>query len=77
MITVASRRYVDQWRSDRARADREQLLAGQMPPEELVAEAADVDGVARDDSLTLLLLCCHPALARRPRWRSRCGRSPV
>ena len=63
LITVASRRYVDQWRSDRARADREQLLAGRMPPEELVAEAADVDSVARDDSLTLLLLCCHPALS--------------
>ena len=64
LITVASRRYVDQWRSERARADREQLVAGLTPPEELVAGAADVfDGNARDDSLTLLLLCCHPALS--------------
>ena len=34
-----------------------------MPPEDLVAQAADVDIVSRDDSLTLLLLCCHPALS--------------
>jgi len=65
LITVASRRLVDQWRSERARAGREQLVARRTPAEELLAPAADVaDEGERDDSLTLLLLCCHPALTR-------------
>ncbi|MEJ7726877.1 MAG: DUF6596 domain-containing protein [Actinomycetes bacterium] len=65
LITVASRRLVDQWRSERARAGREQLVARRTPAEELLAPAADVAAVGeRDDSLTLLLLCCHPALTR-------------
>ena len=65
LITVAARRLVDQWRADQARADREQLEARRTPPESSVAPAADtlVEG-DRDDSLTLLLLCCHPALTR-------------
>jgi RNA polymerase sigma factor (sigma-70 family) len=66
LITVASRRLVDHWRSERARAGREQLVARRTPAEELLAPAADVpDECQRDDSLTLLLLlCCHPALTR-------------
>ena len=32
-----------------------------------------MSGVA-DDRLRLVFTCCHPALAPRPRWRSRCGR---
>ncbi len=64
LITVASRRYVDQWRSDHSRADREQLVAGRTPPDELIVGAVDTVGSnERDDSLTLLLLCCHPALS--------------
>jgi predicted RNA polymerase sigma factor len=49
LITVASRRLADQWRSDEARRRREEAAA----PER---------GSGRDDSLTLLFLCCHPAL---------------
>jgi RNA polymerase sigma factor (sigma-70 family) len=65
LITVASRRLVDQWRSDRARADREQLVVRRASAEELLAPAADAASVAdHDDSLTLLLLCCHPALTQ-------------
>jgi RNA polymerase sigma factor (sigma-70 family) len=68
LITVASRRLVDRLRSDRARADRERLVARHAGPESYVAPAADEPtGSAveeRDDSLTLLLLCCHPALTR-------------
>jgi RNA polymerase sigma factor (sigma-70 family) len=61
LITVASRRLLDQWRSDQARTERERLLAHRTPLEDAPAAdaAADVD-----DSLTLLLLCCHPALPR-------------
>ncbi len=65
LTTVARRRLVDHWRSERARADREQLVAGRTPERELLAPAADLaDAGEHDDSLTLLLLCCHPALTR-------------
>ena len=61
LITVASRRLVDQRRSDQARDRREVDVALKAPTDELVAPAADAvdDG---DDTMTLLLLCCHPAL---------------
>ena len=55
LIRVASRRLVDQWRSEAARAVREELVTRQP------AAPAGPDG---DDSLGLLLLCCHPALLR-------------
>jgi predicted RNA polymerase sigma factor len=55
LIRVASRRLVDQWRSDQAREAREEMVSRQAGP----APAG-----RGDDSLTLLLLCCHPALAR-------------
>jgi RNA polymerase sigma factor (sigma-70 family) len=65
LITVASRRLADQWRAEQARTDREQLIARHTPPEAFLAPAADtLVGGERDDSLTLLLLCCHPALTR-------------
>ncbi|MEV0134528.1 DUF6596 domain-containing protein, partial [Dactylosporangium sp. NPDC050688] len=51
LIRVASRRLVDLLRSEQARSRRE---AAWRPP---VATAPD-----QDDSLTLLFLCCHPAL---------------
>ena len=53
LITVASRRRIELLRSENARRRREEAV--QHEP-----AAAPVSGV--DDSLTLLLLCCHPAL---------------
>jgi RNA polymerase sigma factor (sigma-70 family) len=55
LVTVASRRLVDEWRSESARARREEAVAtlnqvGPGPTEQA------------DDTLTLLLLCCHPDL---------------
>ena len=65
LIRVASRRLLDQRRAERARADRELRVTQQTPPEAFLAPAADSpDSGERDDSLTLLLLCCHPALTR-------------
>ncbi|HEV2886310.1 MAG TPA: sigma-70 family RNA polymerase sigma factor, partial [Jatrophihabitans sp.] len=65
LITVASRRLLDQWRADQARAERERLLAHRTPPEEFVAPAPEATVAAEvDDSVALLLLCCHPALPR-------------
>ncbi|HTJ34038.1 MAG TPA: DUF6596 domain-containing protein [Dactylosporangium sp.] len=55
LLTVASRRWIAQWRSDDARRRRELRTAAEPAP----AEPPDLD-----DSLTLLLLCCHPALTR-------------
>ncbi|GAA4464949.1 sigma factor-like helix-turn-helix DNA-binding protein [Phytohabitans houttuyneae] len=56
LLTVASRALVDGWRTDSARRDRELAVATDpalRPPAH--AEA--------DDTLTLLFLCCHPALS--------------
>jgi len=61
LVTVASRRLTDQVRADRARTARERRLAERTPSGDLVAPAADTRERG-DDSLALLLLCCHPAL---------------
>jgi RNA polymerase sigma factor (sigma-70 family) len=62
LIRVASRRLIDQLRSDRARRDREEADAVRMTPEQLLAPPPDRGAPDRDDSLVLLFLCCHPAL---------------
>ncbi|MGI5164488.1 RNA polymerase sigma factor [Spirillospora sp. CA-253888] len=59
LITVATRRLTDQWRSESARRDREAAVAAEA---ELLAPAADEHPADGDDTLTLLFLCCHPAL---------------
>jgi RNA polymerase sigma factor (sigma-70 family) len=60
LITVAHRRLIDQLRSDLARVRRETREA-ELSLREL--EAADPGVRAdKDDTLTLLFLCCHPAL---------------
>ncbi|MDP9861093.1 MULTISPECIES: RNA polymerase sigma factor [Streptosporangium] len=64
LITVASRKLVDQVRSEQARRRREDRIALATPQAELLSRAADADpGTDRDDSLALLFLCCHPALS--------------
>ncbi|HJY32981.1 MAG TPA: DUF6596 domain-containing protein, partial [Actinomycetota bacterium] len=56
LVTVASRRLVDGWRSESARRRREeQVTVLDVPEPGPVAE--------RDDTLTLLFLCCHPSLS--------------
>jgi predicted RNA polymerase sigma factor len=64
LITVASRRLTDQWRSDQARQRREATAVAMTPVDELVAPAAgDGPPPDEDDTLTLLFLCCHPELS--------------
>ncbi len=64
LITVASRRMTDQLRSELASKRRADRVAAQTTPDELLAPAADADGLfSEDDTLTLLLLCCHPSLS--------------
>jgi RNA polymerase sigma factor (sigma-70 family) len=63
LLTVATRRMVNAIRGESARRRREATVAAAATPEELVAPAADAAVPDRDDSLTLIFLCCHPALS--------------
>jgi RNA polymerase sigma factor (sigma-70 family) len=54
LVTVASRRLADQLRSESARRRREEALAAEAPAGEAIDD---------DDTLTLLFMCCHPALS--------------
>ena len=56
LVTVASRRLVDGWRTEGARRRREEHVAVLDVP-----EPGPVDG--HDDTLALLFLCCHPSLS--------------
>src|ERR1700751_5860373 len=55
LTTVAARRRTELWRNETARRRREENAAVLAGP-----EPEPVSGV--DDTLTLLLLCCHPSL---------------
>jgi RNA polymerase sigma factor (sigma-70 family) len=63
LITVASRRLTDQWRSDAARRRREATVAALEPPAGPEGPLPGGGDAEQDDTLTLLFLCCHPALA--------------
>ena len=64
LITVASRRLTDEARSEIARRRREETAASLAPTDEFLATAPGDDlNADRDDTLTLLFLCCHPALS--------------
>ena len=64
LITVGSRRMTDHLRSELARQRRETNAAALLPPDEMLAPAPGDDLVPeQDDTLTLLFLCCHPALS--------------
>lgn len=54
LITAAGHRLIDRWRSDLARREREEQ------DHRRAVDDAEVAG--SDDTLTLLFLCCHPAL---------------
>ncbi len=63
LITVGARRLTDQLRSDQARWTREMALVGRLRPADVAVPAPGEELVCeQDDSLTLLFLCCHPAL---------------
>ena len=63
LITVASRRLMDQVRSEQARRTREELIAVATPQSELLGPPADAEPADGDDSLALLFGCCHPDLS--------------
>lgn len=55
LLTVASRRLIDAWRSESARRTREERAVAMDFRASSVSET--------DDTLTLIFLCCHPALS--------------
>ena len=55
LVRSAERRMIDAWRSDRSRRAREEVAARQEVP--LMGAPG-----AEDDTLVLLLMCCHPTL---------------
>ncbi|HEX7745360.1 MAG TPA: DUF6596 domain-containing protein [Micromonosporaceae bacterium] len=55
LVTVATRRRTEMWRADTARRRRELSAAALAAPQPEPAPSID-------DTLTLLLLCCHPSL---------------
>ena len=60
LISVATRRLIDEIRADRSRRAREDATVA---PDEAYAPAAGDDRSAdHDDTLTVLFLCCHPSL---------------
>src|ERR1035438_2899484 len=63
LITVASRRLMDQVRSEQSRRTREDRIAVATPQSELLAPPADAGPADGDDSLALLFGCCHPELS--------------
>jgi RNA polymerase sigma factor (sigma-70 family) len=64
LITVADRRMTDQLRSEHARRQREDRVAAQVPADSSHAPAPGAEQPPEhDDTLTLLFLCCHPALS--------------
>jgi RNA polymerase sigma factor (sigma-70 family) len=64
LLAVAARRLTDQLRSEGARKRREETVAARVATDEFVAPAADsMPATDQDDTLTLLSLCCHPALS--------------
>jgi RNA polymerase sigma factor (sigma-70 family) len=65
LVTVAGRRLVDQARSDMARRHREETVAAMVPVDDLVTPAPpdELRLGDHDDTLTLLVLCCHPSLS--------------
>jgi RNA polymerase sigma factor (sigma-70 family) len=62
LITVASRRLTDLLRAEQARRRREEAAARQVPVGHSLTGGADAPPDA-DDTLILMLLCCHPALS--------------
>ena len=61
LLAVASRRLIDDWRSESSRRHREDEVAALEPDERRLPDLTE-EGPEHDDSLRLLFLCCHPRL---------------
>jgi RNA polymerase sigma factor (sigma-70 family) len=63
LLTVASRRLTDLWRSEHARRRRETTSALLDGLDDAAPGPDAEQPAAEDDTLTLLFLCCHPTLS--------------
>jgi RNA polymerase sigma factor (sigma-70 family) len=64
LVAVATRKLIDQVRSEQSRRQREERIAVAAPQSELLATAPGADAPpGTDDSLILLFGCCHPAIS--------------
>ena len=66
LVTVATRRLIDDLRSERARRAREERIALRAPRAEWPTDGPEAGGDVdrdRDDTLVLLTMCCHPELS--------------
>ena len=64
LITVASRRLTDQFRSESARRRREAHALSHEPADSRIVPSPDEsDPQERDDTLALFFGCCHPSLS--------------
>ena len=73
LVTTARNRAIDRVRRERTLAEKTRQL--DLPPEAVEDEVhIDDDTEFKDERLELIFTCCHPALTRRLRWRSRCAR---
>jgi RNA polymerase sigma factor (sigma-70 family) len=63
LITVASRRLLDHFRSEEARRRREVAHAVSHETSDTADSADTMDTSDKDDTLLLLFLCCHPSLS--------------
>lgn len=63
LIRVAARRLTDTLRSEQARRRRDDIIGEQQLSEHLLAAPTERLQTDRDDTLILLLLCCHPLLS--------------
>ncbi|WP_307837594.1 RNA polymerase sigma factor [Sphaerisporangium melleum] len=64
LVTVATRRLTDLWRSDQARRAREVTVTAMTPGGEVTKGPGEDAPADRDDTLLLLFMCCHPALSQ-------------
>jgi RNA polymerase sigma factor (sigma-70 family) len=62
LIRVGSHKLTDQLRSEESRRRREETVASRAPVDRYLSPAAD-SAAYTDDTLTVLFLCCHPALS--------------
>jgi RNA polymerase sigma factor (sigma-70 family) len=64
LIHVGVRRVTDAVRAEASRRHREKLVVSLVPADEQIALAVDAeDATARDDTLDLLFMSCHPSLS--------------
>jgi RNA polymerase sigma-70 factor (ECF subfamily) len=62
LITTARRRAIDRLRRDRRRAERTELVARLEALDRQASLDHSLQAAGGDDQLTLILMCCHPAL---------------